>query len=465
MADADRESPGDRTPAIARVGVLGLWHLGCVTAACLAESGLEVVGTDPDPAVITALADELPPVAEPGLAELLGAGLASGRLSFRNLVDDPLRDVDAVWIAFDTPVDDEDRADADRVIAQAYAALLNAGAGALVIVSSQLPVGSTARLAERLARDGRDDLGFACVPENLRLGEALSTFRSPDRFVAGVRQQQNRDRLAPLLERFSERIEWMGIESAEMTKHALNAFLATSVAYINEIGSLCEAVGADASEVSRGLRSDGRIGARAYLTPGDVFAGGTLARDVQALSRIADDERLPASLIAGVAASNDAHRAWARRALLAQLEADADSSAPESSADAGGDRRLLEDRRIAVWGLTYKPGTDTLRRSSALELCAWLHEHKARVRAHDPAVGAVPDAAAGKLELCETALAAVQGADALVLCTPWPEYREVDPHELAAAMRRPIVIDAGGHLRSCVAALPSIRYAQVGTRP
>ena len=274
VADTDTEPVGHHAPAISRVGVLGLWHLGSVTAACLAESGLEVVGADPDPAVIASLSGGAPPVAEPGLAGLLAEVCESGRLRFENLRDAPLRDVDAVWIAFDTPVDDEDQADAGWVLAQAHAALLEARAGALVVVSSQLPVGSTASLAQRLNQDGREDLDFACVPENLRLGEALSTFRSPDRLVAGVRHERDRERLAPLLGRFSERIEWMGVESAEMTKHALNAFLATSVAYINEIASLCEAVGADASEVSRGLKSDRRIGARAYLTPGDMFAGG-----------------------------------------------------------------------------------------------------------------------------------------------------------------------------------------------
>ncbi|HEV7528639.1 MAG TPA: nucleotide sugar dehydrogenase [Solirubrobacteraceae bacterium] len=464
MAGADFQSPGDHSAPITSVGVLGLWHLGCVTAACLAEGGLEVVATDPDAAVVAGLLDDHPPVAEPGLAELLARGRHAGRLSFHGLTDHPLRHADAVWIAFDTPVDDDDHADAEWVIDEAYRALLHANQGALVIVSSQLPVGSTSRLAERLASSGRDDLEFACVPENLRLGEALSTFRSPDRFVAGVRGQQERDRLEPLLSRFSERIEWMGVESAEMTKHALNAFLATSVAFINEIASLCEAVGANASEVSRGLKSDRRIGARAYLAPGDVFAGGTLARDIDALENLGADEHLPVGLIAGVAVSNQAHRSWARRALLALLAADVKPGVADANADDDA-RRLLAGRRIAVWGLTYKPGTDTLRRSSALEMCGWLSEHGAFVRVHDPAVAVLPNGAGDRLELCDTPLGTAKNADALVMCTPWPEYREVDPRELAAAMRRPIVVDAGGHLRASVASVPSIRYAQVGTRP
>ena len=153
----------------------------------------------------------------------------------------------------------------------------------------------------------------------------------------------------------------MGVESAEMTKHALNAFLATSVAFINEVAAICEGVGADASDVARGLKSEERIGPRAYLAPGDAFAGGTLARDIRFLSGLARDQGLPAEVVEGVAASNAEHRNWSRRALSRLF-----------AASSGNGAAGLADRRIAVWGLTYKPGTNTLRRSSALELCRWL---------------------------------------------------------------------------------------------
>ena len=315
-------------------------------------------------------------------------------------------------------------------------------------------MGSTARLASELAADGRDDLRFACVPENLRLGHALSSFRAPERVVAGVRDTSDREWLSGILEPFTERIEWMGVESAEMTKHALNGFLATSVAFINEIASLCEQVGADASEVSRGLKSDRRIGQRSYLSPGDVFAGGTLARDVSTLGQLARDHDLPAHLIAGVSLSNRAHREWAHRALLALLGA-------HESRD---NRGALPGKRIAVWGLTYKPGTDTLRRSSAVELCHWLDEQGAIVRAHDPAITALP-ASEVDIDLCPTELLAAQAADAVVLCTPWPSYRDVSGEELVSIMRTPIVVDAGGHLHDTLGVYPPIHYARVGTRP
>ena len=253
------------------IGVVGLWHLGCVTAACLADAGNEVIGLDPDLAVIEELGQGRPPVSEPGLAELITR--CASRLRFSA---DPgsLAGARAAWVTFDTPVDDEDRADVEWVLEHSVRILQALTAGALVIVSSQLPVGSVARLQERCAAQrGEDDLRFACVPENLRLGQALDAFRSPDRIVAGVRSEDDRRELGELLAPFSSDVEWMSVESAEMTKHALNGFLATSVAFINEVAAICEAVGADAGEVSRGLKSERRIGPRAYLGPGDAFAG------------------------------------------------------------------------------------------------------------------------------------------------------------------------------------------------
>jgi UDPglucose 6-dehydrogenase len=453
MSDRLGSKGGERE--LRKVGVLGLWHLGCVTAACLAEAGFDVVGVDPDPEVVAALRSGWPPVAEPGLGELIVSGGDAGRLRFDGVEASALAQVEVLWVAFDTPVDEEDRADSDWVIDHARRALALVPSSTLVVVSSQLPVGSVARLEALLAEDWRADLRFACVPENLRLGKALESFRAPERFVAGAREGEDRERLAALLTPFTDNIEWMGVESAEMTKHALNGFLATSVAYINEVAVLCEAVGADASEVSRGLKSDIRIGPRSYLGPGDAFAGGTLARDISSMKQLAGDFGQPAHLIAGVAASNDAHHLWARRTL-------ADLLAAEGGNGSGGG---LAEKRVTVWGLAYKPGTDTLRRSAALELCHWLREQGASVRAHDPAIEALPEGEGEGIELCGTALSAAAEADAMVVSTAWPEYRQVKPQDLIGTMRTPIVLDASGHVAATLGSDPAIRYARVGVRP
>ena len=214
-----------------------------------------------------------------------------------------------------------------------------------------------------------------------------------------------------------------------MTKHALNGFLATSVAFINEVAAICESVGADAAEVSRGLKSERRIGPRAYLAPGDAFAGGTLARDIGFLRGLARSHGLPAT---SSRASRTATRAHKRLAA-----AQAARAARWRGIGARG-------RDVAVWGLTYKPGTDTLRRSSAVELCRWLAAQGASVRAHDPAVADLPADLVGEVELCATPLAAAAGAAVLVVCTAWPEYREITANQVLSALKNPVVIDPGG---------------------
>lgn len=431
------------------VGVVGLWHLGCVTAACLAEAGYQVIAVDPDETVVQGLRQGRPPISEPGLAELMAAH--GDRLRFACDAQ-ALAGLTRAWVTFDTPVDEDDNADVEWVMQRVEELLATLAEGALVVVSSQLPVGSAAALQARCAaRRGADDLRFVSIPENLRLGSALESFREPDRFVAGVRGERDRAEVASLLEPFGAPVEWMRVESAEMTKHALNGFLATSVAFINEIAGVCEAVGADAAEVSRGLKSERRIGPRAYLAPGEAFAGGTLARDIGYLSGLATRHGLPDQVFAGVAAGNDAHKSWVRRRLLRML-----------GRPAVGER-VLAGTTVAVWGLTYKPGTDTLRRSSAVELCRWLAREGATVRAHDPAVHELPDELAEDIVLCETPLAALDGADALVVCTAWPQFRELSAEQVHAALSRPMVIDGAGFLAQTLGAEPKLSYARVGS--
>ncbi len=366
-----------------------------------------------------------------------------------------MRSADArcAWVTFDTPVDDDDNADVEWVLERSVGALAELPANALVVVSSQLPAGSVASLRARCAaRRGLDDLRFACVPENLRLGRALDSFRAPDRIVAGVRSERDRDELSELLAPFSSEIEWMRVESAEMTKHALNGFLATSIAFINEIAEICESVGADAQEVSRGLKSERRIGPGAYLAPGDAFAGGTLARDIGFLRRLADNRRLPAHVFAGVADGNAAHRDWTRRRLLELL-----------GGEAGAEDRPLAGRRVAIWGLTYKPGTDTLRRSSAIELCRWLLASGATVprprpgrkrashRTRGPDRALSGPAAGGRRSGRARALHPLAGLS-----------REVPIGQALSLLAHPCVVDPSGALQSVMTHHPQACYVRVG---
>jgi UDPglucose 6-dehydrogenase len=364
-------------------------------------------------------------------------------LDFSTNIEEAVRGTQVIWVAYDTPVDDEDNADVHYVVERVSRLFPYLESGQEVLISSQLPVG-TSRTLEAMFTEARPgvSVSFSYSPENLRLGKAISVFTQPDRVVIGVRTEQSRQVFTELLAPFTNHIEWMSVESAEMTKHALNAFLATSVTFINEIATLCEQVGADAKEVERGLKSEARIGPKAYLSPGGAFAGGTLARDIAFLTKLSLQHQLPIHLVPAVRASNDAHKGWPRRRLLQLLDD-------------------LNGKNIAVWGLTYKPGTDTLRRSSAVELCQWLLERGAKVQAYDPAVRNLPESYAA-IDLCTSPLGAAQNADALVIATEWPEFRAISMQEISAVMRTPIVLDANRFLGASLETISEITYAAVG---
>ncbi|MBV8751044.1 MAG: UDP-glucose/GDP-mannose dehydrogenase family protein, partial [Candidatus Eremiobacteraeota bacterium] len=315
-----------------KIAVVGLWHLGTVTAAALAAEGHEVVAID-EAAVVDGIGAGRLPVDEPGLADLIAAEGAAGRLTFGTSAADAAG-AELVWICYDTPVDDDDRPDVASVVDRATA-FLDAFAGeAVVAVSSQLPVGTVAEL-ERRANGAR--FRFASIPENLRLGSAIAYFRAPDRFVVGVRDARAREVVERAVGAFAPSIVWMSVESAEVTKHAINAFLATSVAFANELASVCERIGADAREVERGLKSDVRIGPKAYVRAGEAFAGGTLARDLAFLAMLGDRERLELEQLRATAASNERHRRWTAE-RVAEVT------------------RGMASPRVAILGLVYKPG-------------------------------------------------------------------------------------------------------------
>lgn len=426
-----------------KICVFGLWHLGVVTAGCLAKKGFTVVGLDPDAKTVSAIQDGRLPVYEPGLDELIKAGMKSGRLTFSANPADALTDTDVVWITFDTPVDEDDRADVAFVEKNFAAVMEHINAGAKVIISSQVPAGFTRKMeAGYAARYPRRKVTFAYSPENLRLGGAINAFENPARVVIGVRAPADKEFFLPVFGRLCDRLEWMRTESAEMTKHALNSFLATSVVFANEIAVLCEKTGADATEVARGLKSDDRIGPKAYLNPGAAFAGGTLARDINFLISLSQKVRRATFLFKAVRAGNAYHKEWIRRACR------------ECFPD-------LKERTVAVLGLTYKPGTDTLRRSSAVELCRRLAAGGAKVRTFDPRVRELPDCLKDRVLLCGSVEEALKGIDCLIIATPHPEFRKIPALTFTAA-RHKVVIDAGAFLEDIFREVGCTRYIAVG---
>lgn len=416
------------------VTILGLWHLGCVTAACLARHH-RVTGLDFDEKIVAGLRNGRAPLHEPGLDALIAAGLATRQLDFSS-DDAAARPTDLIWVCYDTPVDADDRSDLAWVHERLDRVLPGLRAGTVVLLSSQLPVGTCAQLARQYPA-----LHFACSPENLRLGKAIEAFEKPARIIVGT-PAAGRPVLDQLLSPLAAPLVWMRPESAEMVKHALNGFLALSVAYINEIAALSETVGADAQEVAAGLKSEPRIGSRAYLGPGGPFAGGTLARDVVTLSQLGATRHVPLELIPAIKASNDRHRSWNFRRLQATLQG-------------------VPSPLVAVFGLTYTPNTSTLRRSSAVELCRQLKAAGCTVRAFDPLIRTV-DAEHADLTLAASPTEALRGAHAVVICTEWPEFRDYAWPALLATMARSVVVDANRLVEKAVAPLPSVVYLSVG---
>jgi UDPglucose 6-dehydrogenase len=414
-----------------KLAVIGLWHLGTVTAACTAAAGIPTVGIDDDRANVERLGHGRPPVFEPGLAELIAESLATGTLSFTDDVS-ALAGADVVWACHDTPVDNEDRADVGFVIHKLEAAFAHLRDRAVVLVSAQLPVGTVAALERSFDQvaHGRS-VSFACSPENLRLGHAIEIFRNPGRIVVGVRDRHAREVLLPLLSRFCDNLIWTSIESAEMAKHAINAFLAVSVSFTNELAAICEQVGADATDIEKALRSDPRIGPHAYVRPGPPFAGGTLARDIRFLSQIADRHQVDTPLIASVIASNHARRTWAIDHLRRRFGS-------------------LAGRRIAVLGLAYKPGTDAIRRSAAIELLGALARENAKVCVFDPAVQELPAEFEGVITMASDARGAMANASAVVVATEWPEFRNLSADDFALTMEDRLIIDPGRFLHPAI---------------
>jgi UDPglucose 6-dehydrogenase len=410
------------------VCVIGLWHLGAVNAVGFAEKGYQVVGLELDRKKASRLARGIPPLFEPGLEELFRKHLAGKRLRFSS---DPsiVSEADYVVIAYDSPVNDRDEVDITPVVEAARLAGPFLRATTPIVITSQLPLGSSEKIEAdvRKANPGWRS-GVVYTPENLRLGSAIPRFLEPDMLVLGASQAEAAAAALALYRPFRTEKLPMDLRSAEMVKHALNAFLATSITFINEIAGLSDRLGADAVAVGRALKLDKRIGKSALMMPGLGFSGGTLARDVTQLRRFANELGHRAKLFDAVAEVNEG----TFDEIIARLRA---KLGP------------LTGKKIGVLGLTYKPGTSTVRRSPALKIMRKLDEAGATCAGYDPKASAEELASEGQsFTRAKSVRALATGADALVLVTEWPEFRDLPWAALAKLMKRPLIVDSKNFL-------------------
>jgi UDPglucose 6-dehydrogenase len=407
-----------------KVCVVGIWHLGAVILACLAELGYQVIGVEKDPDRAATLSRGIPQLFEPGLEELMGKHLTSGRLRFTTDLPEGTHGTPYVIIAYDTPVSENDEPDLTPIIATVEELAGCLEDGATVVVISQVPVGTCEALAGSLSRLNPDlRFGMAYVPENLRLGQAIERFLRPDLLVFGADSDQTMAKIETLFSPIPAPRVRTDLRTAEMTKHAINAYLATCISFGNELANLCDEVGADALRAIQALRLESRVSPKAPLLPGLGFSGGTLARDIKVLKRLAEEHGYPAPLLNGVLGVNQLQNAIVINHLEKLLT-------------------TLQGKIVGVLGLTYKPDTSTLRRAAAIEIIQALNARGVRVKAYDPKVDpAEVTPFLPEFTLCDDPYAVAEGAHAIVLVTPWREFKDLNLVRLRAPMHYAVFLD------------------------
>ena len=415
------------------ITMIGGGYVGLVSGACLAAFGTDVTIIEHDPARLDRLKAGTMPIYEPGLEELVTKQRQAGRLAFSDDLAAALRKSQAVFIAVGTPTRrGSGHADLSYVHAAARAIATHAPDGLLIVTKSTVPVG-TGRQVASIVREARPELTLhiASNPEFLREGHAITDFMKPDRVIIGLEDWPDASSAArTLLEDLyaplngpESRLLFMGLESAELTKYAANAFLAMKVTFANEMADLCEATGGQITDVTRGMGMDPRIGPH-FLTPGPGYGGSCFPKDTQALATSARQVGTPTQLVETIIAANEARKRRLAERILAL---------------AGDD---ITSCTIAVLGLTFKAHTDDMRQAPSLTILPLLHEAGATLRVHDPqgmdtARTLLPDG----IIYAETPLQAAEGADMLLVLTEWPSFATLTPAHLASHMRGRLILD------------------------
>jgi UDPglucose 6-dehydrogenase len=430
------------------LAIVGAGYVGLVTGACLADFGHTVTCVDVDPAKIDALRNGRVPIYEPGLDQLIESNRAAKRLFFTTNLATAVARSRAVFIAVGTPARRGDgHADVSYVHAAAREIAQSMDGHTVVINKSTVPVGTGDEVAE-IIRGIRPDAEFAVVsnPEFLREGAAIEDFKRPNRIVIGANDDEARAVMSeiyrPLFLNQSP-ILFSDLRTAELTKYAANAFLATKITFINEIADLCEAVGADVQDLARGIGLDQRIGTK-FLHPGPGYGGSCFPKDTAALLRTADEHGVSLRIVNTVSATNSARkRAMAGRIIDAL----------------GGPTR---GKTVAILGLTFKPNTDDMREAPSLDIIAALSEAGVTVRAFDPIGIGTARALMPSVTYCGDAYDCATGADVLAIVTEWEEFRALDLAELKARLRRPVIVDLRNVYRSEEMVAAGFIYRSIG---
>ena len=431
-----------------KIAMIGTGYVGLVSGVCFSDFGHDVVCVDKDPAKIAALNAGKVPIYEPGLDDLMHKNVDAGRLSFTGDLADAVKGADAVFIAVGTPTRRGDgHADLTYVFAAAEELAGVLDGYTVVVTKSTVPVGTNRRVAEIVAKANPNaEFDIASNPEFLREGAAIDDFMRPDRVVIGAETEQAQEVMKALYRPLYLRdapIVFTDLESAEMIKYGANAFLATKITFINEIAALCEKVGADVKAVAKGMGLDGRIGNK-FLHAGPGYGGSCFPKDTKALARIGQDHASPMRIVEAVIESNDAIK---RRMIDRIYELCGDN---------------VNGKKIAVFGVTFKPNTDDMRDAPSLTIVPALVGAGADVHVTDPEGEKEGAELLPGVTWCRDAYEAAEGADAAVILTEWNAFRALDLKRLAEAMKTPAIADLRNIYIPEEAAAAGFTYLSVG---
>jgi UDPglucose 6-dehydrogenase len=411
-----------------RIAVVGTGYVGLVAGTCFAESGHSVTCVDVDAEKVAMLRRGETPIYEPGLEELLARNIKGERLSFTSDLVTSVRAAEVVFIAVGTPQGDDGNADLRIAIQVAHAVADAAERYTVVVNKSTVPVGTASRMQAEINARTKVTLDVVSNPEFLKEGAAIDDFLRPDRIVIGTNSEKARAIMGELYAPFvrtESPIYFMDPRSAELTKYAANAMLATRISFMNDMANLCEKVGADVDQVRKAMGSDKRIG-HPFLFPGVGYGGSCFPKDVKALVATARNHGLDFSLLASVDAVNDRQKRLLAQKARAYFES------------LGG----LRGKKVGVWGLAFKPKTDDLRMAPALALIEELLAEGAIITAHDPvAIEGAEKLYKGRVTFAQNPYQCAEGAEALFLVTEWNEFRQPDFARIKSAMARPVIFD------------------------
>jgi len=432
-----------------RLCVVGTGYVGLVSATCLADAGHDVAGIDTDAAKVDALNAGHVPIHEPELVELLERARESGRIRFTTDYADGCAGAEVVFICIGTPTGPDGSADTSAVEKGARAAVEAITGPALLVIKSTVPVGTNDRLAKDLAGLSEHEVDLASNPEFLKEGDAVDDFLKPDRVVIGVRTRRASELLHEIYDPFVRTgapVLEMDPSSAEMSKYAANGMLASRISFMNEIARLCDSLGADVESVRRVVGADRRVGGK-FLFPGAGYGGSCFPKDVKALAAMGSGAGLQVPIMRAIHETNRLQRGYLFDLAKAHF----------------GD---LKGLRFAVWGLAFKPRTDDVRESPALDLVRALVDSDVEVAVYDPEAEANARTALGdiasRVRFATDRYDAAAGADALALVTEWPEFRRPDPGRLAEAMTGRVVFDGRNVLDSRALARAGFTLHSVG---